>query len=238
VIASEFSNILRTLTLVSLLTSLSLAGCQVNYIPDVTPVAWSTPELETMGIPQLTEVPYPTSTSPFEVPSPNVFHGIDSLNCIEPHAGDLEYGYCRIPGTFQYYIWGQCTTPCPESPYLNVEVLLLDDSFALQNYKEVIDKRERAFDDRVDKTLYGGVFGTVGLAGGIVGVGEACFVSGSWNGGTGCIIVLGALGVDGLLTYINFKKGHNANNDLNRPNGLNDSAEDIFELIRQLEASE
>lgn len=141
-IASEFSNILRTLTLVSLLTSLSLAGCQVNYIPDVTPVVWSTPELETMGTPQFTEVPYPTPTSPFEVPSPNVFHSIDGLNCGEPFGGDLRYGYCRIPGTFQYYIWGQCTTPCPESPDLNVEVLLLDDSFALQNYKEVIDKRE------------------------------------------------------------------------------------------------
>ena len=87
---------------------------------------WHTPEAGTMSPVEFTEEPWPTPTSPFELQPPPSFIGMDSLNCTEPYGGDLSYGYCRIPGTLQFYVWGKCTTPCPDSLYPDVEILQLE----------------------------------------------------------------------------------------------------------------
>ncbi|OGO18896.1 MAG: hypothetical protein A2Z14_11115 [Chloroflexi bacterium RBG_16_48_8] len=198
---------------------------------------WYTAPASTIGAVQFTEEPYITPTSPFEVSPPPSFLGADSLNCIEPYGGDSKYGYCRIPGTLQYYVWGECTTPCPDSEFGDVEVLILDDSTAVQTYITVINDRDKAYEDRFDGFFTGGVFGAIGVAGGAVGLSEVCIVSGSWNGGTGCVILLMVLGTDAFLTGKSIKGFIDANDDLRKPNGLNDSVIDLFEIMRQLETS-
>lgn len=61
----------------------------------------------------------------------------------------------------------------------------------------------------------------------------ACVVSGSWNFGTGCELVLSALTVDALLVVADVKDGFDAHSDLIQENGLEDSAQDLFQQLEQ-----
>ena len=163
-----------------------------------------------------------------------MFEGVDSLDCIEPMGGDNQFGYCRIPGTEEFYVWGRCVDVCPESPYPGIELLrLASSSETLDLYSTVIEDRDTQLDERRDGLWRGGILGGVGVAGGAVGVGELCVASGSWNWGVGCVIVLLAVAADLGLTGWGFFDAYDANSDLNDPNGLNASAAELFGRLHE-----
>ena len=207
----------------------TLAGCE--FEPALTPIDWSTPLPESQQFAEIgsTPLPLPTPTSPFVTPelSSIPFRGEDDLDCAQPKAGDNRFGYCNIPGTQDFYVWGECASNCPESPYPGIEVMVVseDDSTL---FREVINKRETAQDDRREGTLIGGLLGGVGGGLGIPATVALCLGTGGW----GCLIAGGIVAIDLIVAGFNLNKGADANNDLREPNGLEDSAVDQFQQLR------
>ena len=203
-----------------------------EFEPALTPIDWETP-----GSPNFSTVPAILTPEPEPIPIPPTppppFDGVDSLGCAEPAGGDNHFGYCRIPGTQEFYVWGECTDPCPAGQYPGIELMTLGGSeVALELFRDVIDERDKNLDDRTEGWWRGGMLGGLGVAGGATGIGTACVVAGSWNLGVGCGLVLLGVGGAGILSYLGFKDAVDANNNLNDPQGLNFSAQDIFEIMR------
>ena len=93
-------------------------------------------------------------------------------------AGDNQLGYRNVPGTQDFYVWGECASDCRESPYPGIEVMVVseDDSTLL---REVINQRETAQDDRREVTLIGGLLGGVGAGLGLPGTLALCLGTGA-----------------------------------------------------------
>lgn len=212
---------------------LVLAGCQ--FESSVAPIAWGTvppqPFQQQPLVPQLSPIPL----APTPSPPPPAFEGIESLDCAEPMSGDNHYGYCRIPGTQEFYVWGECTSECPDGPYPGIQIMTVSQADNAI-FREVIDGRDVSIEERGKSWTRGGILGTIGVGLGVPGVIGACVASGSWNFGTGCVIVLGLLGVDVLLAGMETKDGFDAHSDLTRENGFEDSAQDLFQLLQEQEA--
>ncbi|OGO20727.1 MAG: hypothetical protein A2Z14_01180 [Chloroflexi bacterium RBG_16_48_8] len=170
------------------LTLLALSGCAFDYDHSITPMVWYTPPPQNVpNTPALQTpifTPFPTPTLPFSVtPPPPAFRGIDSLDCMEPMEGDNQYGYCRGPGSDKYYVWGRCEASCPDGPYPGIEIFTVEHSDTFFDYKSVIDELMQETDDMNKSFRLGGGLGSLGVAGGIVGITETCITAGAFTGG-------------------------------------------------------
>ena len=123
------------------LLSVVLAGCEFGFESSITPIAWPTLVPQPFGQTTLGPRPSPLPLAPTPVPPPPMFEGIDSLDCAEPMSGDNHYGYCRIPGTQEFYAWGECTSECPASPYPGIQIMTVFDADSAI-FREVIDGRD------------------------------------------------------------------------------------------------
>ncbi len=209
----------------------SLVSCE--FEAKITPIDWATPGgstiEETLEGPAAEPSPIPIPPTPQPA-----FDGVDSLDCAEPAAGDNHFGYCRIAGTQDFYVWGECVAECPGGEFEGIELLKIEGSdSALALFRDVIDERDKKLDDRTDGWWRGGILGGLGVAGGATGIGAACLVASSWTFGIGCGLVLLGVGGAGLLSYLGFKDAYDAHQDLNDPQGLNFSAQDLFTIISE-----
>ena len=216
---------------------LALVGCE--FESSIAPIAWLTAEPQAFGQVtfQSTPAPSPVPPAPTPIPPPLVFEGEDSLDCGQPKSGDNHFGFCRIPGTKEFYVWGECDIGCADGPYPGIEIMTVSESDSAL-YRQVVDDRDEAISDRKEGFGQGGILGSLGVALGVPGVIGACVASGSWNFGTGCAIVLGLIGIDAWLTGSGVKKGFDASTDLNETDGLEESAADLFEQLRDAQATE
>src|SRR3972149_8267567 len=208
---------------------LALTGCQ--FESSITPIPWVTlpPQPFQRGTigPQLSPIPL----APTPIPPPPVFEGAESLDCAEANGGDNPYGYCRVPGTNQFYVWGECGAACPDGRFPGIEIMTVTDSETLRNFQDVVDLRDQQFSQRQEGFIIGGGLGVLGVGGGAVGVIEACIVSGAFSLGWGCGLVLLAAGADLAITAWQFDRGFDADRRLNQPQGLDDGAKDLFDMF-------
>jgi hypothetical protein len=213
----------------SLIMLLALAGCQ--FESSITPIAWITvppqPFQQATLEPQVSPIPI----APTPIPPPPVFEGAESLDCAEAIGGDNHYGYCRIPGTNQFYVWGECAAACPAGDYPGIEIMTVAESETLRNFQDVVDIRDEQYAQREEGFIIGGGLGVLGIGGGAVGVIEACIVSGAFSFGWGCRLVLLAAGADLAITAWQFDRGFDADRRLSQPQGLDDSAQDLFDMF-------
>ena len=219
---------------ITIVLAAALAACK--FEPSIITIAWPMVPPQPFGQFATNAVPGPSPVplAPTPPPPPPVFEGMDSLDCTEPMEGDDHYGYCRIPETQQFYVWGECIDTCPDGPYPGIQIMTVEGSnTTLQIFREVVDKRGQKLVDRTKGIARGGVLGGLGVAVGIPGIPTACIVSGSWNGGTGCLLLLLGLGADGFLAWLETSDGIKANTSLNKPLGLNDSAQDLFQMLHE-----
>ncbi len=207
-----------------------LAGC--GFQDSLTPMVWSTVPPQPFQQATIGLVPSPVPLAPTPSPPPPVFEGAESLDCSEPIGGDNHFGYCRVPGTNKFYVWGECAGECPEGEYPGIGIVSVGDSETLRNFQEVIRIRDEQIDQRQESLALGGGLGILGLGGGAVGVIEACIVSGAVSFGWGCGLVLLAAGADLAITAWQFDRGFDANERLVQPRGLNDSAKELFDMLR------
>jgi hypothetical protein len=218
---------------------LAISGCAFDYEHSITPMVWytsppqnayQTPAYQTPVI-----TPLPTPTSIFSVPQPRpTFLGDDSLHCTEPKGGDDHFGFCRIPGTTRYYIWGECEIPCPDNYYDEIEILIVEHSDTFDDFRIVAENRAQAYDDRFDNYVVGGASGVTGIIAGIPAVAKVCIVSGAWSWGWGCILAVALVGADIFVTGRGLKKGHDADESLQDPLGLEFSIRDLFSQLQDL----
>lgn len=209
---------------------LTLTGCQ--FQPSITPVAWATIppqpfQQQTIGV-QLSPMPL----APTPSPPPPAFKGIDSLDCAQPQSGDNHYGYCRIPGTQEFYVWGECIAECPDGPYPGIQILTVSETDSTL-YREVIDGRDASLAERTKGLGRGGVLGSLGVGLGVPGVIKACVAAGSWNFGKGCLIVLGVVAINAIVAGLDVKDGIDAHSELTERNGFDDSAQDLFQQLSE-----
>lgn len=215
------------------LLTLLLAGCE--FQSSITPIVWPTVGEQPFLLATLGPQPSPVPLAPTPFPPPPTFDGADSLDCAEPQSGDNHFGYCRIPGTREFYAWGECTVECPDGPYPGIQIMTVSEANSAV-FREVLDGRDTSIEERRKGFSRGGILGGIGVGLGVPGVIGACWASGSWNFGTGCVIVLGLLGVDALLAGLETKDGFDAQSDLTRDNGFEDSAKDLFQQLREQES--
>ena len=218
---------------IAVLLATSVAGCEIGFTPELTPIESQTSEASGLGqgptlpSPQLSPVPI----APTPIPPPPVFEGAESLDCAEALGGDNHCGYCRVPGTNQFYFWGECGPACPDGRFPGIEIMTVTDSETLRNFQDVVDLRDQQFSQRQEGFIIGGGLGVLGVGGGAVGVIEACIVSGAFSLGWGCGLVLLAAGADLAITAWQFDRGFDADRRLNQPQGLDDSAKDLFDMF-------
>lgn len=219
-------------TLIAHLTLVAVfSACE--FEPAITPIDWQTPGVSSFSTVSAIQTPEPEPVPVPPTPLP-LFEGVDSLDCAEPAGGDNHFGYCRIPGTQEFYVWGECLEECPDGQYAGIELMTLEGSeAALGLYRDVIDERDINLDERTKGWWRGGLLGGLGVGGAATGITTACIVSGTWNFGVGCGLVLLGVGAAGVLSYLGFKDAGDANDNLNDPLGLNFSAQDLFEIIRE-----
>ena len=213
------------------LATLAAVFAACEFEPAITPIVWVAPGAQSFGeiSSNLTPEPSPIPAPPTPQPP---FDGVDSLSCTEPAGGDNHYGYCRIPGTQEFYVWGECVDECTEGQYPGIELMNLEGSDdALSLYRDVIDERDMNLDARGDGWFQGGILGGLGAGAAGAGIPAACIASGVWNMGIGCGLVLLGVGAAGLLSYLGFSDANEANDNLNDPLGLNFSAQDLFQQI-------
>ena len=213
---------------------LALAGCQ--FKSSITPIGWATVppqpfQQATLG-PQMSPIPL----APTPSPPPPVFEGIDSLDCAQPKKGDNHYGYCRIPGTQEFYAWGECVAECPEGPYPGIQIITVSEADSTL-FRAVIDGRNTSLAERGKGFGRGGVLGFLGVGLGVPGVIKACIAMGSWNMGKGCLVVLGVVAVDAVIAVLDVKDGTDAHSELTERNGYEDSAQDLFQQLLGLEGA-
>jgi hypothetical protein len=156
---------------------------------------------------------------------------VDSLNCGEPQGGDDHFGYCLRGGTQEVYVWGQCADECPEGPYPGTEILLA--SYAdSEIFRDVIDLRDTAREERRQGRTIGGFLGGVGAALGVPGTVGVCIEMGVWP----CLIAVGIVLVDGGTAAFAYSSGERADDRLSGPSGLESSAQDQFQQLRAEQA--
>jgi len=158
----------------------SLTSCA--FEPAITPIPWPTVPGQSFGQSGSPPAPgvSPIPIAPTPGPARMAFQGAEDLDCGSPQVDDPRYGYCSIPGTNQYYIWVPCEGPCPDSPYLGMQVRRVDDSSELQRFINLANQRSNSRESEGDFRVVG-----VGL-----GLGEA--IVGALTFGGACLTPLGA----------------------------------------------
>lgn len=186
---------------VSILLAFSLVAtaCDIEFTPDIEPLvmeeAGDQPFADefTTPLPQVSPIPIAPTPLPYRLG----FKGAEDLDCQEPMVDDAVYGYCKIPGTQQYYIWTPCVENCPESPYRGVLVKRVEDSLKFQEFRLLIDGRDTAQSTRDDFRIVGVGLGLGELIIGGLTFATACIVGSSFSFGTTCAVWFGTAGLAG-----------------------------------------
>lgn len=216
---------------VVLLLVLSLVGC--SFEPSVTPIVWPTPPQAfqpgtVLGTPAPSPVPIAPTPSP-PPPTPVPFQGSDDLDCEGPIGGDEHFGYCSVPDSDQYYVWGECSEPCPGSEYPGIELKVVDDSSDYRDFVEIISQRDVQLDKKRSSGGWALGLGGADVVGATLGWEAAeCVVGAEVTLGTSCIAFAITLG-SGVVAAIKLGADYiGANNALNGEDGLNAQAEAKF----------
>ena len=226
---------INTATIV--VVALALVGCE--FQPAITPVTWSTVPPQPFqagsqfGTPAPSPIPIAPSPSP-PPPTPIPFQGSDDLDCEGPIGGDNHFGYCSIPDSDLYYVWGECAQTCPDAEYPGIEIRIVGDSSEYRDFIEVIRQRDAQLDRRVASS------GWAALAAGVDGLGallgwEAakCIAAGHVTLGTSCIGFLLLVG-GGVITAGTLGANYlAASHELKKEGGLNDQAAAMFGDLRE-----
>lgn len=179
--------------------SLVITACDVKFTPDIEPLvmeeAGDQPFAEEFTTPPPQVSPIPIAPTP--LPYLPGFKGAEDLDCQEPMVDDAVYGYCKIPGTQQYYIWTPCIESCPESPYRGVLVKRVDDSLMVQEFRLLIDGRDSAKSTRDDFRIVGVGLGFGELIVGGLTFAAACLVGSAFSFGTTCAAWFGTAALAG-----------------------------------------
>jgi len=235
IIGSQLGRALNT-AMIALL-AVSLAGC--DFQESITPVSWPTIPPQPFqsgaeyGTPAPSPIPIAPSPSP-PPPTPIPFQGADDLDCEGPIGGDNRFGYCSIPDSDLYYIWGKCTEPCPDGEYPGIEIRVVGDSSEYRDFTELVRQRDTQLEKRGGSSAWAAGIAGVDVLGAALGWEAAKCVAGAevtlgvscigfvLTVGTG-IVVAAKLGVDYLA----------ANHELTKDGGLNDQATDKFADLRE-----
>ncbi|HLB64181.1 MAG TPA: hypothetical protein VJJ46_05020 [Anaerolineales bacterium] len=195
----------------------SLTSCA--FEPSITPIAWPTvgqqPLSGTPLVPQPSPIPIAPTPSP-QPPEPEPFHGWEDLDCGALRGGDDRFGYCGIPGTDTYYVWGPCQGPCPEGSYPGVELWVVSDSTDLRDYMMLVDQRDDAREDRNQGLLAGGFVGGLDILGAVIGFAPACIVGTTFTLGTSCIGYFALVGAATTGAGIEIARGIHGMGEFNR----------------------
>jgi len=109
--------------------------------------------------------------------------------------------------------------------------MTVTESETLRNFQDVVEIRDQQYSQREEGFIIGGGLGVLGVGGGAVGVIETCIVGGAFSLGWGCALVLLAARADLAITAWQFDRGLDADRRLNQPQGLDDSAQDLFDMF-------
>lgn len=158
-------------------------------------------------------------------PQPEPFHGWEDLNCGPLRGGDERFGYCEIPDTDTYYVWGPCRGSCPEGSYPGVEVWTVLDSSDLRDYIALVDQRDDAAEDSVEGFVLGGFVGFFDGVGAVLGFGPACIAGSTFTLGTSCGAYLALVGSATTAAVWGIRNGIRGMGEFNR---LTDALPDAF----------
>ena len=231
---SKLKRVIRRGTIAVL--AFSLAGCEFQAA--ITPISWATVPPQpfqsgpVFGTPAPSPVPIAPSPSP-PPPTPIPFQRAADLDCEGPIGGDNQYGYCSIPDSDLYYVWGECAVPCPNGQYPGIEIRIVEDSSEFRDFAWIIGQRDVQLDKRRDSGGWAAIFAAGDVIGGMLAWKAAeCIVAGHITGGASCIGLLVTLGVGvGAATKMGADY-FTADHELNREHGLNDQARDNFEDLQ------
>jgi hypothetical protein len=222
--------IIRKAISLMLVSSLLLTACDIEFTPDVEPLiledapGQSFAEDPTSAHPEVSPIPIAPTALPYQ---PG-FKGADDLDCQEPMVDDAVYGYCKIPGTQQYYIWTTCVESCPESPYRGTLVKRVDDSLLVQEFVLLINGRDAAKSSRDDFRIAGVGLGLGELIVGGLTFAGACIVGSAFSFGTTCAAWFGtAILAGGGAWY----SGSRAAEEGDTMNSKEEAARDRFDEI-------
>ena len=224
------TQIVKNAISLSLVFSILLTACKVQFNPDIEPLileeAPDQPFAEdpTSSLPQVSPIPI----APTPLPYRPGFKGAEDLDCQEPMVDDPVYGYCKIPGTQQYYIWTPCVESCPESPYRGVLVKRVDDSLLFQEFGLLINGRDAAQSTRDDFRILGVGLGLGELIIGGLTFAAACLVGSAFSFGTTCAVWFGTVGLAGGGVWYS---GSRAMGEGDTMKGKQDAARERFDEI-------
>jgi len=236
IIGSQFKKALNT-AMIALL-AVSLVGCE--FQESITPVSWPTVPPQPFqsgaeyGTPAPSPIPLAPSPSP-PPPTPIPFQGADDLDCEGPIGGDNRFGYCSIPDSDLYYVWGECTEPCPAGEYPGIEIRVVEDSSEYRDFVSLLGMCSSMLEAKKDSGLWGGGLAFADLVGGGLALqGAKCIVGLKFTFGVSCIglaITVGAGAAAVVKFGIDYLK---ADHELNKPGGLNEQVRDRFQQLQPL----
>jgi len=206
-----------------LLVIVALAGCQ--FEPSITPIPWPTLGSQPLQQATLGPQPSPIPVAPTPLPTAIPFLGAESLLCGDPKGGDNHFGFCAVPGSDQYYIWAECSSPCPDGPYPGVELRLVADTSALRDYMIIIKDLDQAIESKKEGIFQGGALGFLDFLGGVLTFGAACMVGDKFSFGLTCAGFFLTVGSGGIGAYLGFDKSADSKREQHR---LEESASNKF----------
>ena len=191
------------MAVITVLLATSVAGCEIGFTPELTPVEWQTSEPSGLGqgstlpSPQLSPIPL----APTSLPPKLEFDGVEDLEGGEPMLDNDVYGYCKIPGTNQYYIWIPCVEACPDSPCYGTLVKRVDESTVVEEFRTLAKEWDAAKATQ-DDFMFTGVGAGLGelIIGGLT-FGAACLVGTKFTFGTSCAAWFATAGLGGGVVW-------------------------------------
>ena len=215
------------------LLTLALVGCQ--FQSSITPIVWPTVPSQAFqpGVVSTGPAPSPVPIAPTPSPPPPTpipFRGADDLDCEQPLGGDDHFGFCAIPGSDQYYVWGPCENECPAGKHPGIELKRVSDSSDLRDFIIIDSERDAMIERKADSGWWAGGFAAGDVVGGALAWEAAqCVVAGEITFGASCVAFVVGLGVGvvaagkAIVDYIK------ADHELDKEGGLNESAQDKFQ---------
>jgi hypothetical protein len=234
IIGSQLKKALNTATIA--LLAVSLAGC--DFQESITPVSWPTVPPQPFqsgaeyGTPAPSPIPLAPSPSP-PPPTPIPFQGADDLDCEGPIGGDDHFGYCSIPDSDLYYVWGECAVPCPDSEFPGIEIMVVADSSEYRDFTEVVRQRDTQLEKRGASSAWAAGLAGLDLLGAALGWETAkCIIGAEVTLGTSCIGFLVLVGGGLMAAGKEVADYLAADRELTRQGGLKEQATDKLADLR------
>lgn len=224
----------------SLVLSLLLSACDIQFTPDIVPLELATLPPQGFqpgvigGTPGPSPVPLAPTPSPHP-PTPVPFQGADDLDCEGPIGGDNHFGYCSIPNSDLYYVWGECSVPCPEGEYPGIEIRAVEDSSAYRDFVDAVNMRTTVLVEKRDSRRWaGGLALAETVGGGLALQGAKCLVGAKFTFGATCIGLAITIGAGAVAIVKSVTDYLSADRELNRDGGLNDAARNRFDELQHV----